>query len=234
MYKEKYLKYKSKYLELKNQIGGDSNIIQKGGGWWSNKKFELDEPDKIINITRKNTDIAIEINDAFLSTEYDVNSKNTHFTIKIDSIFDTEFNALIEGLNINNTIKHLELIINELLPEKYTQLGNAISKNKGLMSLTISILDKNSKPIVVPSILIQALTGNSELSSILFINIFNDGAADELIELLNTNKNIKFVGFLSSNISEDTNKRIKLTAKTRNKTILLDYDEIKAANAKYK
>jgi hypothetical protein len=234
MYKEKYIKYKTKYLELKNQIGGDSNIIQKGGWPWSNKKFELDEPDKIINITRKNTDIAIEINNAFLSTESDVNSKNTHLTIKIDSILDTEFNALIEGLNINTTIKHLNLIINELLPVKYTQLGTAISNNKGLMSLTISILDTNSKPIVVPSILIQALTENSELSSILFINIFNDGAADELIKLLNTNKNIKFVGFLSSDISEDTNERIKLTAKTRNKTILLDYDEIEAAYATYK
>ena len=38
MYKEKYLKYKTKYLELKNQLGGnsDSNIIQDGGSppWW--------------------------------------------------------------------------------------------------------------------------------------------------------------------------------------------------------
>jgi hypothetical protein len=32
MYKEKYLKYKTKYLELKNQLGGNSNIIQDGGG----------------------------------------------------------------------------------------------------------------------------------------------------------------------------------------------------------
>jgi hypothetical protein len=31
MYKEKYLKYKTKYLDLKNQLGGNSNIIQDGG-----------------------------------------------------------------------------------------------------------------------------------------------------------------------------------------------------------
>jgi hypothetical protein len=31
MYKEKYLKYKTKYLELKNQLGGGPNIIQEGG-----------------------------------------------------------------------------------------------------------------------------------------------------------------------------------------------------------
>jgi hypothetical protein len=34
MYKEKYLKYKTKYLELKNQLGGISNTIQEGGGWF--------------------------------------------------------------------------------------------------------------------------------------------------------------------------------------------------------
>jgi hypothetical protein len=47
MYKEKYLKYKTKYLDLKNQLGGnsDSNIIQDGGSppWW--KKF-FDSPNK--------------------------------------------------------------------------------------------------------------------------------------------------------------------------------------------
>ena len=31
MYKEKYLKYKTKYLELKIQLGGDPNILQEGG-----------------------------------------------------------------------------------------------------------------------------------------------------------------------------------------------------------
>ena len=33
MCKEKYLKYKTKYIDLQNQLGGnsDSNIIQDGG-----------------------------------------------------------------------------------------------------------------------------------------------------------------------------------------------------------
>ena len=33
MYKEKYLKYKTKYLDLKNLLGGDPNIIQDGGNF---------------------------------------------------------------------------------------------------------------------------------------------------------------------------------------------------------
>jgi hypothetical protein len=36
MYKEKYIKYKTKYLELKSQLDSGPNIIQEGGGpkWW--------------------------------------------------------------------------------------------------------------------------------------------------------------------------------------------------------
>jgi hypothetical protein len=30
MYKEKYIKYKTKYLELKNQLDSGPNIIQEG------------------------------------------------------------------------------------------------------------------------------------------------------------------------------------------------------------
>jgi hypothetical protein len=33
MYKEKYLKYKTKYLDLQSQLGGNPNIIQEGGVW---------------------------------------------------------------------------------------------------------------------------------------------------------------------------------------------------------
>jgi hypothetical protein len=32
MYKEKYIKYKTKYLELKNYLDNNSNIMQDGGG----------------------------------------------------------------------------------------------------------------------------------------------------------------------------------------------------------
>ena len=34
MYKEKYLKYKTKYLDLKNEISGEPNTLQDGGGLW--------------------------------------------------------------------------------------------------------------------------------------------------------------------------------------------------------
>jgi hypothetical protein len=34
MYKEKYFKYKTKYLDLKSQLDDAPNIIQNGGRWW--------------------------------------------------------------------------------------------------------------------------------------------------------------------------------------------------------
>ena len=39
MYKEKYLKYKTKYLDLKNEISGEPNTLQDGGGYffWEGK-----------------------------------------------------------------------------------------------------------------------------------------------------------------------------------------------------
>lgn len=43
MYKEKYLKYKTKYLDLKNQLGGVSNTIQNRGGL---SNFNLFGPSK--------------------------------------------------------------------------------------------------------------------------------------------------------------------------------------------
>ena len=39
MYKEKYLKYKTKYLELKSQLDGSPNTIQDGGSLFSIKSF---------------------------------------------------------------------------------------------------------------------------------------------------------------------------------------------------
>jgi hypothetical protein len=72
MYKEKYLKYKTKYLELKNQLDGISNIIQDGGGrswfWplsWStqdNPNIEIEKTESNLNITEKKNNIPLYIN----------------------------------------------------------------------------------------------------------------------------------------------------------------------------
>ncbi len=76
---------------------------------------------------------------------------NIYLNIKLDSPLDTEFEALIKGLIINTTIKYLILTINELPPEKYTELGNAIIKSKGIMGLEIEVLDKNKNMITLPN-----------------------------------------------------------------------------------
>jgi hypothetical protein len=45
MYKKKYLKYKTKYLALKNQLDNNTNIIQDGGGLfeWLGFYDEIDD-----------------------------------------------------------------------------------------------------------------------------------------------------------------------------------------------
>jgi hypothetical protein len=59
MYKEKYLKYKTKYLELKNQLDGISNTIQEGGGWfWPWASSTQDDPN--IEIEIKGTRLTIK------------------------------------------------------------------------------------------------------------------------------------------------------------------------------
>jgi hypothetical protein len=76
MYKEKYLKYKTKYLDLKSQIGSHPNIIQEGGGgswswglWGKSQKDKLqpqsvvehkDEPEDDIKIPPPTIQSAIE------------------------------------------------------------------------------------------------------------------------------------------------------------------------------
>jgi hypothetical protein len=44
MYKEKYLKYKTKYLDLQSQLGGNPNIIQEGGGGWFYRSKPANKP----------------------------------------------------------------------------------------------------------------------------------------------------------------------------------------------
>ena len=61
MYKEKYLKYKTKYLELKNQLDGISNTIQEGGGgsWpWPWPTSTQNDPN--IRIIKTTTELKIQ------------------------------------------------------------------------------------------------------------------------------------------------------------------------------
>ena len=209
MYKEKYLKYKSKYLDLKNQLGGDSNIIQDGGMKFTfpwKMKFTLPWEMKknmkyvFMNIIRENADIPDK-------TEELINAFNipkpgesgvSNLTIKLDSMSQSEINALITGMSTNNTITVLHLIINitELSEDQYTDLKKALQLNKGIIDLTIELKNTNT----VPPDLISALNTNKKLTSVYFKNIIDTKAVAPLIELINQNKNIKFFMFNTSTI----------------------------------
>ena len=59
MYKKKYLKYKTKYLDLQSQLGGNPNIIQKGSVWPFSTKSA--NPPYIAPTRKPTTESAIEI-----------------------------------------------------------------------------------------------------------------------------------------------------------------------------
>jgi hypothetical protein len=298
MYKEKYLKYKTKYLELKNQLDSyPPNIIQEGGGggWWpwsstkvvpvytppvhtmgkdvvfkkpdktidiiragtgtditkkmqqsfsiteagddlQNKsligieiEFMLGNPEKIIDIIRagKGPDKTIEILRALPISRVGDDIKNIYLNIKMESILDTEFNALINGLKRNTTIKKLILSINKLSLQQYIELGNAIRLNNGLMTLVMFIINDKDTENIVLSELIKALKENRKLDHIVFANTLNEKAAVELKELIQHNENIKRVSFTNNNISERIQQEIKLLALFHHKTILLNLDQIR-------
>jgi hypothetical protein len=125
MYKEKYLKYKTKYLDLKNQLGGNSNIIQDGGFL-----YDLLFGVKVL-IEFTETDKSTEITKAF-------SDKTTSLTIHNSrQMSENEFTALVNGLKTNTTLKKLKIISTELTYEQYTELGEALGQNKGLTSLLI-------------------------------------------------------------------------------------------------
>jgi hypothetical protein len=69
MYKEKYLKYKTKYLDLKSQLGGDPNIIQEGGVFGWTKKEQQEAADKKAEAEQKYEDELKNIDDQHATKE---------------------------------------------------------------------------------------------------------------------------------------------------------------------
>ena len=145
----------------------------------------------------------------------------------MESILDTEFNALINGLKTNTTIKKLILSINKLSLQQYIELGKAIRLNNGLMTLVMFIINDKETENIVLSELIKALKENRKLFHIVFANTLNEEAAVELKELIQHNENIKRVSFTNNNISERIQQEIKLLALIHHKTILLNLDQIR-------
>ena len=229
MYKEKYLKYKSKYLDLKNQLDSYPNIIQDGGKllempWsirmpWSTRTSEIvsktsESVTKTYSVTKtiqRNTDKTNEINEAF-ATPCQI---TTHLIIDIDSLSDTEFEALINGINTNTTITTFELFINELTPDKYIQLANAITQNTKIKYLTIKYGTDTQVP--PPPTFIKALlnqNNNKELH-LHFKNTIDDEGASILLDQLEQNNNIKIVLFENNAITPENTKKIEAFLKRK-------------------
>jgi hypothetical protein len=192
-------------------------------------EFMLGNPEKIIDIIRagKGPDKTIEILRALPISRVGDDIKNIYLNIKMESILDTEFNALINGLKRNTTIKKLILSINKLSLQQYIELGNAIRLNNGLMTLVMFIINDKDTENIVLSELIKALKENRKLDHIVFANTLNEKAAVELKELIQHNENIKRVSFTNNNISERIQQEIKLLALFHHKTILLNLDQIR-------
>ena len=108
MYKERYLKYKTKYLELKNQLGGGVNITYESNIL-------------IINDTINNITLSINYNEGKISI---INTANEIYNIWIDSSHESflqENNLfwleMLKKLNDKNKIIYKNLFgiaINEL------------------------------------------------------------------------------------------------------------------------
>ena len=123
MYKEKYLKYKTKYLELKNQLGGISNTIQEGGA------PDIQENGSILNIIDR-------INNVTLSINYNEGKISINTANEIDNIW---IDPSHESFSQDNNLIWIEML------EKLNDKNKIIYKN--LFGIAINELNKNITPI---------------------------------------------------------------------------------------
>ena len=111
MYKEKYLKYKTKYLELKNQLDGISNTIQEGGA------PDIQENGSILNIidTINNVTLIINHNNQGLIS---IQTTKDRYNIWIDPSHDNfshennvSWDNMLQQLNGENKIIYKNLFL---------------------------------------------------------------------------------------------------------------------------
>jgi hypothetical protein len=198
MYKEKYLKYKTKYLELKNQIGSYPNIIQDGGGLYD----LLFGVNVVIELIDYDINKSIKITNAF------EDKKITSLTIDNSREISTdEFTALVTGLKKNKTLKKLKIISTKLTDVQYTELGDALGKNDGLTSLLIELITDNNM-YVIPLQLIEALGTNKKLQYVYFMNILDNNGIETLKNALEQNQNQKIKTLFFKNNSNVYNKKL--------------------------
>jgi len=136
MYKEKYLKYKTKYLELKSQIGGISNTIQVGGS--VNVRNEIEYNMLIIED---------EINKISLSINYEYGKIN---------VIDAKYNIheiYKKNIDIHN---YINLDGNNWVSKIHWEIRPIYKK---LIQIAINELEKNTSVITdVKTSLINQLT----------------------------------------------------------------------------
>jgi hypothetical protein len=148
MYKEKYLKYKTKYLDLKSQIGGDPNIIQEGGvfedvfDWLFGGVFKKEVKEVM---EADGADGAEGTEDKFFKN-ITADDKNTLLTlVKSKKIRPIDANHWVKSIDMINESKHELINIKHI--EWWIQYKNEKIGNK--MNLKEALQEANKKTIEI-------------------------------------------------------------------------------------
>ena len=130
MYKKKYLKYKTKYLDLTNQLGGNSNIIQDGGGPTA-AELELE--------AKRKRQLAEEVQKSSLATqEVLLTAQKASLSAQIIAKQTKAKQLELEQIEINNAIQIAEgQLINMRLSIQETEgrLLKAQEKRKKMLQI---------------------------------------------------------------------------------------------------
>jgi hypothetical protein len=154
MYKEKYLKYKTKYLDLKNQLGGGPNIIQEGGLFgWSKKEKDEAAAKELITLKQECSIDAVEtiINEwnTIINIQTDL-SNNFTLLSKVDKTLKKRLikslrcvfysylkNNHLDVLKYKNISKFLEEKFNAVITDLYDYNYQNYKKNTELVFNTM-------------------------------------------------------------------------------------------------
>ena len=134
---------------------------------------------------------------------YDLLANNNTLTyLKLHFTNITNFNPLINGLKLNNTLKTLIINSNSFDYESLINLLDLIKQNKSITNLNISNIYFSS---IIGNIefiknLCEILKYNNTITNIdISYNNINNGGYNSLINLIKNNNTIKYINMYSSN-----------------------------------
>jgi hypothetical protein len=147
MYKEKYLKYKTKYLDLKNQLGGDPNIIQDGGNFINDFFSNLSNriyPKATKKATEKTTKDKVAYENERLAMINERLAMINEITINIAQTLhpDASISKITEAMEFANK-KYMETINrNPARQEVNKEYEDAINNGKTMDEAMLKAIDK--------------------------------------------------------------------------------------------